>query len=86
LGQLLEPVQSYCLQRKLPPLTILVVQEDTDLPGSGFSAAGASELAESQLEVFNHDWIEHGAPKPEQLEQATRERPSRRTRRDADRP
>ena len=33
LGQLLEPIQSYCLTQRLPPLTILVVQQD-----SGFQA------------------------------------------------
>ena len=34
LGHLLEPIQSYCLLKDLPPLTILVVQETTGLPGS----------------------------------------------------
>src|SRR6267378_7828397 len=29
LGHLLEPIQSYCLVKGLPPLTILVVQEGT---------------------------------------------------------
>ena len=33
LGQLLEPIQSYCMLNKLPPLTILVVSEETGMPG-----------------------------------------------------
>ena len=37
LGQSLEPIQSYCLLRQLPPLTILVVQEATGIPGAGAS-------------------------------------------------
>jgi len=36
LGPVLEPIQSYCIERRLPPLTILVVKADTGLPGSGF--------------------------------------------------
>lgn len=77
LGKLLEPIQSYCLLRKLPPLTILVVQEETGLSGSGFSAASAEQFAKSQLEVFEYDWINHGAPKPADLEKAVKARPSR---------
>jgi hypothetical protein len=29
LGRLLEPIQSYCLVRQLPPLTLLVVSRPT---------------------------------------------------------
>lgn len=56
MGQLLEPIQSYCLINKLPPLTILVVQQDSGLPGSGFRGATAPEYAKSQAEVFAFDW------------------------------
>jgi hypothetical protein len=77
LGHLLEPIQSYCLINNLPPLTILVVQEATGLPGSGFSAVTASEYAGKQLEVFNFDWLEHGAPTPDVLDRAATQRPSR---------
>ncbi len=77
LGQLLEPIQSYCLLHNLPPLTILVVLEETGLPSTGFSAALASELPKKQLEVFAFDWIKHMAPKPDDLDQAVKERPSR---------
>ena len=77
LGQLLEPVQSYCLLNGLPPLTILVVQEGTGLPGSGFSAATAGQFAKKQLEVFAFDWLQHGPPTPEALEAAVAQLPSR---------
>ncbi len=77
LGHLLEPIQSYCLINRLPPLTNLVVQEATGLPGSGFTAATAEEYARKQLEVFAFDWLEHGAPTPDDLERAASERPSR---------
>lgn len=77
LGHLLEPIQSYCLINNLPPLTILVVQEATGLPGSGFTGATAGEYAKKQLDVFVFDWLQHGAPTPELLDRASAERPSR---------
>jgi hypothetical protein len=61
----------------LPPLTILVVQEATGLPGSGFTAATAGEYARKQLDVFGFDWLGLGAPTPETLERAVAEHPSR---------
>ncbi|HLA78808.1 MAG TPA: hypothetical protein VJU18_14620 [Vicinamibacteria bacterium] len=80
LGQLLEPIQSFCLLHDLPPLTVLVVQEETGLPGSGFTAASAEVFARSQLQVFEFDWLEHGAPAARDLERAVRVRPSTQTR------
>jgi hypothetical protein len=76
LGQLLEPIQSYCLISGLPPLTILVVQQSSGLPGSGFTGASASELARAQIAVFAHDWMALGNPGADTLETAVRERPS----------
>ena len=70
LGQLLEPIQSFCIIEKLPPLTILVVQQDSGFPGSGFTGAKASEFAEAQMKVFDFDWLHYGNPQPEKLEQA----------------
>ena len=76
LGQLLEPIQSYCLMNQLPPLTILVVRQSTGLPGSGFTGAAAEELTQNQISVFSYNWLEHGNPGSEKLELAARERPS----------
>jgi hypothetical protein len=76
LGQLLEPIQSYCLVNRLPPLTVLVVQQDTGLPGPGFTGASASEFAKAQADTFAKDWLEHGNPQPDRLEIAVKERPS----------
>src|SRR5262249_7091669 len=74
LGPCLEPIQSYCLLRKLPPLTILVVGAKSGMPGVGFVAA--QDIPRTQQEVFSFDWLEHGAPSSEDLERAVRERPS----------
>jgi hypothetical protein len=74
LGQLLEPIQSYCLKRNLKPLTILVVQQDTGVPGTGFVAA--QDIARVQGEVFQYDWVSHGCPTSVDFEEALRSHPS----------
>ena len=71
LGQLLEPIHSYCLVNELPPLTILVVRKDTGLPGSGFTAS--REIPGTQLQVFEFNWLAHGCPTVESFEEAVRE-------------
>jgi len=76
LGQLLEPIQSYCIVQGLPPLTILVVQQDSGLPGSGFTGATASQFACAQADVFSKDWLELGNPQPEKLELSVQQHPS----------
>lgn len=75
LGQLLEPIQSYCILHDLPPLTSLVVSEITGLPGEGFMAA--ADLPEAQVRVFGYSWLDRGVPTPEELEQAVEALPSR---------
>ena len=74
LGQLLEPIQSYCLLNKLPPLTILVVRDDSGLPGTGFVAA--QDVPKTQIEVFTQDWLAHGAPSADTLAEAVAKMPS----------
>lgn len=74
LGQLLEPIQSYCLVQGLPPLTILVVSQDSGLPGAGFIAA--QDIPTTQQRVFEFDWLGHGAPSVAQLEDAVSQKPS----------
>jgi len=76
LGQLLEPIQSFCVLKRLPPLTVLVVQQDTGLPGPGFMGAPASEFAKAQMDVFEYDWLDHGNPQPDKLEQAVQRLPT----------
>lgn len=73
LGHLLEPIQSHCLIHDLPPLTILVVRGDSGMPGTGCIA---QDIPRKQLDVFTFNWLDHGAPSPDELEKAVRERPS----------
>ena len=74
LGQFLEPIQSYCLLQGLEPLTVIVVNRETGLPGGGFVAA--ENISKAQQDVFSYDWLEHGCPSPEEFEKAVKERPS----------
>jgi hypothetical protein len=55
LGRWMEPIQSYCIINRLPPLTVLVVSEVDGMPGSGF--VGASDVPEAQARVFRYDWF-----------------------------
>ncbi len=73
LAKLLEPIQSYCLLKKLPPLTVLVVNA-TGRPGGGFIAA--QDIPEAQQNVFRYDWLEEVKPTPEALMEAVQQLPS----------
>ena len=74
LGQLLEPIQSYCLLNDLPPLSSLVVGSQTGMPGEGFIAA--ADLPAAQAKVFAWPWLEHSPPNAEDLESAAHTLPS----------
>ena len=68
LGKLLEPVQAYCMSNKLPALSILVVSQETGMPGIGFIAA--SDIPAEQARVFREKWLERACPTPEDFERA----------------
>ena len=71
LANILDHVQRYCMQRGLPPLTSIVVNKTTGLPGDGFIAA--QDIPKNQGTVFNYDWLTPGAPSPSDLETAVQE-------------
>lgn len=74
VGSVLEPVQSYCILHDLPPLSALVVNKATGLPGLGFVAAADAPRAFAR--VFEHDWLSVGCPSPEVFVEALRRLPS----------
>jgi putative restriction endonuclease len=53
---LLGPIQDYCLENELPPLTILVVNSDTREPGSGFIAWSRDNLEAGHEDVYRFAW------------------------------
>ena len=74
LGEVLEPIQSYCLLNELPPLSALVVSKSTGLPGTGFIAA--LDVPREFVRIFEHDWLTVQCPTPEVLADAARRFPS----------
>ena len=52
----LELIQDYCLNEKLPPLTILVVNQH-GIPGTGFIAWDIDNLQEGFEKVYSYPWI-----------------------------
>ncbi len=68
VGEYLAPIQDYCLQNNLPPMTALVVSERTGVPSPGFIAAG--DVLPAQNRVFVYDWLSRQAPTPTDFEQA----------------
>jgi hypothetical protein len=67
LAHTLGHIMFYCQQNELPPLTILVVNQDTGLPGEGLT--GADLNADSEV-VFNFDWYSIIPPTPDELKHA----------------
>ena len=70
MGQLLGPIMYYCRSQQLPPLTILVVNQDTGLPGSGLTTLQNVNLDRER--VFAHDWFQMEPPEAADFERATR--------------
>lgn len=66
IGEFLRSIQQYCIEQQWPPLTSIVVSEESGLPGSGFTAAG--DIPAAQSLVFQHRWLEIHAPSAAQLE------------------
>jgi len=76
IGDFLRPIQQYCTENELPPLTAVVVSDQSGIPGEGFIAA--ADVPEAQMRVFQHRWLENIAPTREQLDAAYRRAPDRR--------
>ncbi len=74
LGRLLEPIQSLCILKGLPPLTSIVVSARTGLPGEGFIAA--ENMPQAQAETFLFDWLQIPIPTREDYREAVAQLPS----------
>jgi putative restriction endonuclease len=60
-------IMYYCIQQALPPLTVLVVNQDTGLPGDGLVGA---KLNADREAVFEFSWFDLVPPTIEQLGRA----------------
>lgn len=52
--------EDYCIDIETPPLTSIVVNEKTGLPGSGL--IGTEDVPLSHIEVFSFDWLNWRCP------------------------
>jgi hypothetical protein len=68
VGRPLGHIAAYCHQKKLPRLNIIAVSEESGKPEAEFLQD--VNLLTEQARVFVYDWIGHGAPNPEEFEQA----------------
>jgi alkylated DNA nucleotide flippase Atl1 len=69
LSQTLGHIMHFCQQNGLPPLTVVVVNEGTGLPGEGLIC---DDLNADREKVFGHDWFGLVPPTPEELDAAYR--------------
>ena len=67
LAPILGHIMFYCQQNNLPPLTVIVVNQRTGLPGEGLTDA---ELNADREAVFNYDWFNLYPPSSEELAEA----------------
>jgi putative restriction endonuclease len=61
VGRALGPIQDYCLETRLPPLTAIVVGVGGK-PGEGFIAWDVDDLDAAQRQVFDWDWSKETNP------------------------
>jgi hypothetical protein len=68
LAQTLGHIAFYCIDNNLPPLTVLVVNEN-GLPGEGIPV-DPTQLHVKREEVYTFNWYNILPPSPEELERA----------------
>ena len=67
LANILDHIMRFCLNNGLPPLTVIVVSQDTGLPGVGLIEA---DLNADREAVYKYDWFAMFPPTPEELRAA----------------
>lgn len=68
LGRQLGHIMFLCDQADIPPLTVLVVNAESGLPGEGLETK--RDLHELREEVFNFDWFAYCPPSASEFERA----------------
>ncbi len=69
---LLGPIMWFCEEKKFPPLTVLVVKQDTGLPGEGLSTL--EDVNKDREAVFNFDWFGIEPPQNSDFEEADKDK------------
>lgn len=68
LSQQLDPIKIFCERNELPPLTAIVVNKNSGLPGSGLPLENANSEREA---VFRFNWFTIFPPAFEELKAIT---------------
>ena len=63
----LNPIMCYCVNRGLPALTAVVVNQDTGRPGEGLITVNQENIDAEWESVFRYDWRGEYQPTPEEL-------------------
>lgn len=71
MGQYLNPIMCFCEDNELPPLTVLVVNQETGLPGEGLVTL--EEVNEDREKVFDFDWFSIEPPQNIDFEEADKD-------------
>jgi alkylated DNA nucleotide flippase Atl1 len=70
MAPILGCIMWFCEENKLPPLTVLVVNQETGLPGEGLTTL--EEVNGDRESVFNFDWFGIKPPQNNDFESADR--------------
>lgn len=68
MGGFLGPIMFYCEQNNFPPLTVLVVNQETGLPGEGLTTL--EEVNSDRESVFAFDWFGIEPPETDDFQEA----------------
>ena len=70
LDETLGHILHYCRQEGLPPLTVLVVNQGTGLPGQNLT----EDMNAAREDVYNYWWYDVIPPSPDELSEAFQSR------------
>ncbi len=56
VGYALGPIQDFCRNEQLPPLTAIIINKGTGFPGPGFSAWDVDDIQNAYKAVFGFNW------------------------------
>ena len=68
LQNMLGHIMMFCINNGLPPLTVIVVNQETGLPGGGLIEA---DLNADRERVYKYKWFGMFPPSPEELQAAS---------------
>ena len=71
MWQFLHPIMCYCNTKRIPPLTVLVVNKSTRRPGLGLTTL--DDVNRDRDRVFSHDWFRMECPEVGDFEEAVRD-------------